>query len=154
MSINIKTLYIDADGAKTMVTPGSTSSANIVLYRGTEYVLRANVYANATTSANSVSFANTTGFELDIGRVYESNAAPVIIENNTASWNNVADWSLVDPSDGLISVRVNTTGTGVSADLGNASSQQYTMEIWYQGNLASRVLVASDSCFIHNSTIL
>ena len=153
MNINTKQLYIDADNVKTMVTAGSSSSANIVLYRGTEYVLQANVYASSANTTSMVSFANTTGYTLDIGRAYEGNVNPVIIEANVAAWNNVSDWSLVSPLNGLISVRVNTAGTAVSTDLANNSSEEYTMEIWYVGNTGSKILVLSDGCYIHNSTV-
>lgn len=151
MNLNTKNIYIDADEARTMAVTGSTTSANIVVYRGSEYVLRANVYSNVASTTVS-SFANTTGWSLSIGRAYDLNSAPVIVEANVASWNNVSDWSVCDPLLGAISVRINTAGSLVSTDLGNNSSQKYTMEIWYQSNLSS-MMVLSDNIYIHNSTV-
>jgi len=153
MNINIKEFGIDFDRSKTQVIDGSLQSANIVLYRGTEYVLRANVYSNSASTVVQA-FANTVGWELDIGRLYGSNASPVIIEANTASWNNTSDWTLTDVTEGRICCRVNTSGDLVSSDLGNASSDTYTMEIWYTNNVGAKALVVSDACSIHNATII
>ena len=153
MSLNTKTFLIDADAAKTQSFAGSTTSATLTLYRGTEFVLAANVYSDATSS-NVCSYANASGWTLNIGRVYGAGADPVLVESNAASWNQVTDYASANVAAGIICCRVNTAGVLISTDLANSSSQAYTMEIWYLSNCGSNILIVSDDLNIHNATII
>jgi len=153
MGINTKTILIDGDEAQTQSTQGASTSAPVTIYRGTEYVFQINAYSNVN-STGFLSFNNSAGWELDIGRLYGTNASPVLVEANVASWNNVADWALASPETGLLSVRINTSGALISTDLGNASSDSYTMEIWYKNNLGSKILVLSDGIDVNNATVI
>ena len=157
MTLNIKTIAIDADKARLMTIGNnsfSQSVPNLTMYQGTEYVLQANVYSSFQDTGNVVSFANTSGWECYIGNLYGTNANPIISVTDPQYFNNLSDWSMVDESMGAISIRINTTSETLTTDLANASSDSFQMQVWTNNNSSSIILVLDTPLIIHNSTLI
>ena len=145
--MNIKSLNIDCDNATTVV---NGVEINIGFTRGNEYILQANCYANAS-STSAVAFDAGDIWGLYIGRQYQSNANPVVVITDPGKFNQNADWSEVDPTNGLICARVNVGGSVLTTDMGNASSQTYTLQWVNVNNTGASVMVCDTSCIITNA---
>ena len=151
MTLNIKSISIDADRATLIAGPANPVTQKISFIRGNEYVLQANVYTNSSTNVCS-SFTTYDTWGLYIGSQFESNASPVVIVTDVTKWNNtVSDWSQANVVSGQISCRVNVSGTALDTDLGNSASKSYHMEIVYTNNAAGMVVVNDCTCFINNA---
>jgi len=124
--LNTKRITIDIDSTKVIKSATNATEDTLLLYRGTDYVLQANVIASVSNS-NSFAFTTTDQFILAIVKVFGANASPVL--TTKTGWNNVSDWSITDPEDGKLSCHINTTSSVLTADLANASQKSYNMEI-------------------------
>ena len=91
MTLNIKSLSIDADGATLIAGPANPVTQKISFIRGNEYVLQANVYATSTSNVCS-SFTTYDTWKLYIGSQFESNASPVVVITNL---------DITDPTSGI-----------------------------------------------------
>ena len=145
-TLNVKSLNIDRDKAAAIVAPLNPVIQPITLYRGNEYLITANCYSNSSSNTFS-GFSASDDFVLFIGRQFNSNANPVVVVQDAARWNNVADWSSANVAGGMICVRANISGTTLDTDLANVSSKSYHMEIVVNSNV-----MASDlTCYIYNA---
>lgn len=147
---NTKIINIDCDDALNITAVMNPVTQSLNMYAGTQYVIRANCYGNSIYS-DLKSFDAGDTYELQIGSTYGTSANPVLIEANTASWNQSADWANVNVASGQICVRINTNGTALNVDLANATSKEYTTEIWLTNNLSDKVLIMQSDTVIYNT---
>jgi hypothetical protein len=150
MTLNIKPLTIDTDDAVLLVSNTNPIVSSINFVRGNTYVLQANCFANAAGTVIS-SFDPSDVWGLYIGRQYESNVNPVVVITDPTKWNNTADWSMSNVFSGNISCRVNVNGSVLDADIANADSQSYTMQIVLTNNAAGKVVVCDSTAYISNA---
>lgn len=147
---NTKIINIDCDNALNITAVMNPVNQSLNMYAGTQYVIRANCYGNSIYS-DLKSFDAGDTYELQIGSTYGTSANPVLIEANASSWNQVADWANVNVASGQICVRINTNGTALNVDLANATSKEYTTEIWLTNNISDKVLIMQSDTVIYNT---
>jgi hypothetical protein len=150
--LNVKTLTIDVDRAALITQAEDVTIQSLYFYRGNEYILQANCYSNSYSSVlQGFGNAATDSWAVYIGRVYENNAAPVCVITNPALFNNTTDWSSANVLAGLISARVNVSGTALDTDLANLSSQTYNFELVLTNNVGGEVMVCDANCYVKNA---
>jgi hypothetical protein len=148
--LNTKRITIDIDSTKVIKSTTNATEDTLLLYRGTDYVLQANVIASVSNS-NAFAFTTTDQFVLAIGKVYGSNASPVL--TTKTGWNNVADWAITDPEDGKLSCHINTTSSVLTSELGSSSQKSYIMEIWCINENEETTLLSQSDVTIRNIVV-
>ena len=148
--MNTKPCNIEIDRAVLVVSPASPIKASITMYQSTEYVIQANCYNNQYSNAAST-FSATDNWSLYIGSALEPSPNPLITITDANKWNQVSDWSSANVDAGLISCRINTSGTQLSIDLANNASNVYTMEIWNLNDNSESTLILDTDITIFNS---
>ena len=132
-------------GVKSLVTPADpnvVSTQTTQVYVENEYVLCLNIYNVPPTKVN---LSGTVSYKLGIG--YLDGVAP-LLESNNAQFNIPGDWALVNPTNGLISVRVDTNNAALEADLGSDAYKSYYLEVKAQDAIGdSTVLLCPITVF-------
>lgn len=153
MNLNVKPISVDTDRALVISGVLNPVPKNISLVRGNEYIIQANCYSSSYSNTTST-FSIYDDFGLYIGRQYCSNAAPVVVITDPSKWNQTSDWSAANVASGQICVRANVDGSVLTSDIGNVSSQNYTMEIVLVNNVSGTVLIAETTATIQNAVQL
>jgi len=149
MSLNTKNITIDADRATTIVAPNNAVLQPISFVRGNEYIVLANVYSNAS-STELVPLSIYDNFELIIGRTYNPSATPVTLITDQSKFNNVTDYPQANVASGILSMRVNVGSNALTTDIGNNTSQSYTMEVILTNNVGGKVMLLDTTATIIN----
>jgi len=140
-------MYADVEASKIRTSDNNTLRDNMVIFRGTEVLIQCHLrLADGTTYLKPPSGAVWT-FVID--NSFTSGHADLVVSTNT-SFNKLADWSLVNPDNGLICFRVNAATTALATEMGTSSSKDMYAELWYAAPGDSEVLACQWNVTIRN----
>lgn len=138
------------------VIPQSITSSNVSSvasnyaptgFYGNNYLLRTEIMSNCS----SVDLDDLVNWRFGIANL--GTTQNPLVESNNASFNVPGDWVETDPTIGKISIRVNTTSTSLSTDLGASVGKRYYAEISGTSNTTADIITVAVFPFNIKNTI-
>lgn len=142
----ITEIYVNMDDSVLVDSNGSIQTTVLPLFRRSQTLFRCHLQLR-----DGSAFVTPVGAQwvFIIDDSYDPDHADLVVSDNV-QFNVAGDWTLTNPLTGLITWRVNTATTQLTADIGSAASKAMTAELWMLPSGGDPTLVVQFPVLIKN----